>query len=116
MKVRLENVQKHLNEELRDPKFKKAYELERIKVAMAQKIAEIRDEHNLKQSELARKMKVSQQFISQVESGQNNLTLETLLKLSHSLNTSIRISFSTKPSRHACITVASDLHPGGRHK
>ena len=107
MKVRLENVQKHLNEELRDPIFKKAYELERIKVAMAQKIAEIRDAQNLKQSELARKMRVSQQFISQVESGQNNLTLETLQKIAYSLNTNIRISFSTKPGHHGYITVVS---------
>ena len=106
MKIILQNAEKHLHEKLSNPKFKEAYELERIKVALAQKIAETREKHNLKQSELAKRMQVSQQFISQVESGENNLTLETLLKLAHSLNTSIQISFSKKPSRHACLNVA----------
>ena len=108
MKATLESAEKHFHEKLKNPKFKEAYELERVKVALAQKIAEIRDDHELKQSELARRMHVSQQFISQVESGEGNLTLETLLKLAHSLNTSIRISFSNKPCRHACLKVASE--------
>ena len=106
MKIKLQNVEKHLNKKLKSPKFREAYELERIKVALAQKIAEIRDEHSLKQSELARRMRVSQQFVSQVESGDINLTLETLLKIAHSLNTNIKISFSKKPCRGACLKVS----------
>ena len=107
MKIKLQNAEKHLNEKLKNPRFREAYELERVKVALAQKIAEIRDENNLKQSELARRMRVSQQFISQVEKGEGNLSLETLWKLAHSLNTGIQISFSKKPCRHACIKVVS---------
>lgn len=107
MKVKLQSARKHLSEKLKNPKFREAYELERIKAALAQKIAEARNAHNLKQSELARRMRVSQQFISQVESGEGNLTLETLLKLAHSLNTGIEISFSKKPTRHSCLKVVS---------
>ncbi|MDA8304698.1 MAG: helix-turn-helix transcriptional regulator [Deltaproteobacteria bacterium] len=106
MKIKFENAEKHLKEKLKNPKFKETYELERVKVALAQKIAETRDEHNLSQSELAKRMNVSQQFISQVESGEGNLTLETLSKLAQSLNTSIRISFSKKPCRNGCLKVA----------
>lgn len=103
---KLQNVEKYFNDEMKSPKFREAYELERVKVALAQKIAEIRDAHNLKQSELARRMHVSQQFISQVESGDGNLTIETLLKLAYSLHTNIQITFSKKQSRHACLKVA----------
>jgi DNA-binding XRE family transcriptional regulator len=106
MKIRLERAEKHFNEKLKNPEFKEAYELEKVKVALAQKIAETRDEHNLTQSELAERMNVSQQFISQIESGEGNLTLETLLKLAQSLNTGIRISFSKKPCRRGCLRVA----------
>ncbi len=106
MKLRLESVQKHLNENLKDSRFKELYELERVKVALAQRIAEIRDEQHLKQSELARRMHVSQQFISLIESGAGNITLETMHKLAHSLNITIHISFSTKHNRNACIKVA----------
>lgn len=108
MKIILQSAKKHLKEKLKDPKFREAYELERIKAALAQKIAEARDEHNMKQSELARRMRVSQQFISQVESGEGNLTLETLLKLAHSLNTGIEISFTKKPCRHPCLKIVSN--------
>jgi DNA-binding XRE family transcriptional regulator len=106
MKIQVQSAKKHLNEKLKNSKFKEVYELERAKVALAQKIAEIREDHNLKQSELARRMQVSQQFVSQVESGDNNLTLETLLKLAHSLNVNIQITFSKKSSHHACLKVA----------
>jgi DNA-binding XRE family transcriptional regulator len=107
MKIKLVNIEKHLKEELKDPRFKEAYELERVKVALAQKIAEIRDRLNLNQSELARRMHVSQQFISQVESGEGNLTLETLWKLGQSLNMGIQISFTKQPCRHAGIKIVS---------
>ena len=106
MKIKLERAEKHLNEKLKDVEFREVYELERVKVALAQKIAEIRDENNLTQSGLAKKMNVSQQFISQIESGESNLTLETLLKLAQSLNTGIMISFSKKSCRRGCLKVA----------
>jgi DNA-binding XRE family transcriptional regulator len=107
MKVKLENFDKYLNEQLKDHEFRKLYEFERAKVALAQKIAEIRQDHNLKQSELAKRMNVSQQFVSQIESGNaKNLTLSTLDALARSLNTVIEITFSKKTSRRASLKVA----------
>lgn len=103
MKIRLERAEKHLNEKLKNLEFKEAYELERVKVALAQKIVETRDGHNLTQSELAERMNVSQQFISQIESGEGNLTLETLSKLAQSLNASIRF---LSPKSHAAGDVS----------
>jgi hypothetical protein len=43
-KIRLQNVEKHLNQELKNPEFKKRYKLERSKVALIQKIAEFRQD------------------------------------------------------------------------
>lgn len=93
-KVKLENYEAHLNEKLRDKSFKKYYEIETAKVSLAQRIAELREEANLRQKDLAKKMHVSQQFISQIETAQEkNLTLETLLKIAKSLGRGIKISF-----------------------
>lgn len=93
-KIRLQKIDGHLNEQLKNKEFRKNFELERIKVALAQKLAEIRQEEGMNQTELAKKMKVSQQFISQIETGsEQNLTLETLLKIAKSLGRGIRISF-----------------------
>lgn len=102
-KCRLENIEKHLKEQLKDEKFRKLYELECAKVALAQKIAVLRDEKHLRQVDLAKKLGVSQQFISQLETGEGcNLTIETLLKIAKSLGRGIRISFPKPSKRRPC--------------
>ena len=93
-KVRLENVEIDLKEKLKNKEFKRLYEIECAKAALAQRIAELREEQHLKQADLAKKLGVSQQFISQIETGQErNLTLETLIKLAKSLGRGVKISF-----------------------
>ena len=69
-KIKLENVDIGLEEKLKDKDFKRLYELECAKVALAQKIAELREEKHLRQSDLAKRLGVSQQFISQIETGE----------------------------------------------
>jgi DNA-binding XRE family transcriptional regulator len=93
-KVKLEKFDKHLDENLKDVVFRREYELERAKVALAQKIARLREEKHLRQVDLAKKLGVSQQFISQIETSQEkNLTLDTLLNIAKSLGRGVRISF-----------------------
>jgi DNA-binding XRE family transcriptional regulator len=106
-KVKLENFENYLNEELRDKEFKKYYELERGRVALAQRIAEIRQQCRMRQVDLAKKMHVSQQFISQIESGQQtNITLDTLVKLAKSLGRGIKISFPKGASKKSSLEIA----------
>ncbi|MDD5085995.1 MAG: helix-turn-helix transcriptional regulator [Candidatus Omnitrophica bacterium] len=91
----------HLRKKLKDEEFKRFYELERLQVALAQKFAELREREHLKQSELARKMRVSQQFISQIETGTaKNLCMGTLLRLCKSLNKHITIKFESSGKRN----------------
>ena len=105
--IRLENFQHDLNERLKNPKFRQAYELERAKVALAQKIAELRDAQHLKQADLAKRLNVSQQFISQIETGGSiNLTLDTLVKLARSLNRGLKISFTKISKGDPILSVA----------
>ena len=93
-KVRLENIDIDLKEKLKNPEFKQLYERECAKVALAQRIAELREEKHLNQADLAKKLGVSQQFISQIETGQeSNLTLNTLLRLASTLGRGLKISF-----------------------
>ena len=84
-KVRIEKIDGYLEKKLKDEKFRKAYELEYAKVTLAQKIVELRQDRHLKQVDLAKKLGVSQQFVSQIETGEEkNLTIETLLKIAKS--------------------------------
>ena len=106
-KIGLEKFHHYLQEKLKNPEFKKNYEIERAKVAVAQKITEIRQGSHLRQSDLAKKMHVSQQFISQIESGQEtNLTLDTLFKVAKSLGRNIKISFPKNHSKNSVFEIA----------
>jgi DNA-binding XRE family transcriptional regulator len=103
---RLQDVDVYFNEQMKDPEFKRMYEIERVKVALAQKIAELRDKQRLNQSQLAKKMNVSQQFISQLENGhKSNVTLETLAKIARSLNMAVEISFRKLRKKGAVLRV-----------
>jgi len=102
-KCKLENFDTYLSKKLEDKEFRRHYELERAKVALAQKIAKMREEENMRQTDLAKKLGVSQQFISQIETAQEkNLTLDTLLSIAKSLGRGVKISFP----RQAGLTVA----------
>ena len=106
-KVKLESFQIHLNEKLKDKAFQRSFELERAKVALVQKLAELRESSGLKQTDLAKKMDVSQQFISHIETAkEKNLTLETLLKIAHSLGRRVEISFPKASSRDSYLKMA----------
>lgn len=106
-KVRLENIEIDLKEELKNKEFKRVYEIECAKVALAQRIAELREEKHLRQVDLTKKLGVSQQFISQIETGQErNLTLETLIKLAKSLGRGVKISFPKISGQESFLEVA----------
>ena len=93
-RVRLENFEGDLAKRLKKPDFRKAFEYESAVVALAQKIAELRDAQHLKQADLAVKLGVSQQFVSQLETGRSrNLTLQTLIKIATSMGRDVHITF-----------------------
>lgn len=106
-KIRLEKIDVHLTAELKNKQFRKAYEMEWAKVALAQKIAELREEKHLRQVDLAKRLGVSQQFVSQLETGQEkNLTLETLIKIARALGRGVKISFPKAAVQDSCLKVA----------
>jgi transcriptional regulator with XRE-family HTH domain len=77
----MRQVDKHLEEKLKDPYFKELYELEEQKLNIVKRIVDYRIKHNLTQGQLAKKAGVSQQHISKVENGEfsNIATLEKIL-------------------------------------
>jgi DNA-binding XRE family transcriptional regulator len=77
-------------------RFKLAFDVETAKIRLAHKLAEIREAASLTQTQLARKMGVSQQLISRIESGSDNLTLETLIKFLDLFGICMRIHFEKR--------------------
>lgn len=85
-----ENIDKHLQEKLKDPYFKELHQLEEQKLEIAKKIIDYRIRHKLSQSQLADKIGMSQQHISKVESGEFS-SVATLEKILLHLGFTIRL-------------------------
>ena len=80
----------HLNEMLKDPQFKELYELDKQKLEVAKKIIVYRIKHKLNQRQLAKQIGISQQHISNIESGEFS-SISTLEKVLLGIGYSVRI-------------------------
>ncbi len=91
---KIRTFQERLREDLKDPEFRKHFEEERRALALALKIARLREQKGLSQAELAKLMGTSQQAISRIESGEyEGFTLKTLEKIAEATGTHLKIEF-----------------------
>jgi len=81
----------HLNEELKNPEFKRIYEEEKYLLELGMAIAEAREKKGLSQKELAKKSQVTQQQLSKIENG-INCNLLTFIKVSSALGLGLTVS------------------------
>lgn len=77
----IERVDDHLKEKLKDPYFKELHELEEQKLYIVKRIVDYRIKNNFTQGQLAKKARVTQQYISKIENGDFSsiVTLEKIL-------------------------------------
>ena len=105
--VHVKNMDGFWQEQMKNKEFCRLYAIERVKVALAQKIAEMREDSHLNQKQLAVRLGVSQQFVSQIETAEGrNLTLATIVRIAGSLGRKVRISFPKSVGRRTDIEVA----------
>lgn len=95
--MRLERVDEHLKEKLKDPYFKELYELEEQKREIVKCIIDYRVKYNLSQEGLAKKANVTQQHISKIENGEFS-SVSTLEKILLYIGYTVRIQ--AVPLRH----------------
>ena len=105
-RVVYKNFKKYLGEELtRDRELKTLYQIERVKLKFAHLQAEARQGMHLTQKQLADRIGVKQQLISRIESGTENLTLETLTKILSSLRVALTIEAHKRKKREDVIEI-----------
>ncbi|MCI0529690.1 MAG: helix-turn-helix transcriptional regulator [Nitrospira sp.] len=93
-KLKIRTFQERLREDLKDPEFRKHFEEERQALALALKIARLREKKGLSQKELAKLMGTTQQAISRIESGEyEGFSLKTLEKVAEATGTRLKIEF-----------------------
>jgi len=84
----------YLEEELKDPEFREAFDEEEVYASLAIQIAKIRRNNKLTQKELAKRLHTTQQTISRLENIHNkSYSLQTLIKLARILDKRVNVEF-----------------------
>jgi DNA-binding XRE family transcriptional regulator len=97
-----ETLRDFVNEQLKDSRFREAYEEATLALNLAEKITSLRKKLRMTQSELARRMGTKQQAISRLENGDyEGFTLKTLEKIAAVTDTELEIQFRSKKLKKA---------------
>jgi len=78
---------------LKDPEFKAAYESMANEFELASAVIAARTFASLTQEELADRMGVKQPLVARIESGNQNTTVKTLLRVAEATGTHLKLSF-----------------------
>ncbi len=87
------NFRETLNEELKDPTFKREYDELEPEFAIINAIIDARKEMGLTQKQLSELTGITQADISKLENGNANPSLKTLQRLAAAMGKSVKISF-----------------------
>ncbi len=87
------NFNAHLQQKLKDPKFKKHYDEAGKQLEVAYRVQQLRKAHGISQSQLAKKLGTTQSNIARLEAGQQNLTTITLHRIAKAFDRNLKIEF-----------------------
>ncbi len=83
----------HLKEQLKNPRFKKAWEESEAEYILAAKLIEKRLKNKMSQRTLAKKVKTTQAVISRIETMSANPSLNLLKRIASVLGTKLSLNF-----------------------
>lgn len=83
-----------LNQELKNPEFKKLYDEYGRQLEIAYQILQLRKKKKMSQAQLAKKIGTKQSNIARMEAGEQNFSVDTLDKIANALGSDLKISFA----------------------
>lgn len=86
------SIDHYIENELKDPKFKAAFEAESARLDNAMTVMEARQQAKLTQQQLADLAGIPQSTVARIESGANT-SVDTLSKIAKALNKKIELKF-----------------------
>jgi len=90
-KITYLSFERHLDRELRNPKFKEYYDEYGKQLEIAYQILRLRKQKKMSQVELAKKIGTKQSNIARMEIGQQNFTIGTLQKIAKAFDRELKI-------------------------
>lgn len=90
----MSDLDRMLAEEMKKPGFREGFEKELARARVAVRIAQIREEKGMTQKQLAKKLKTTQQAVSEIETfTHKNLSFYTLERLAAALGKRLVVEF-----------------------
>ena len=89
----MKNFDKYLEEQLKNPEFKKEYDALEPEFAVIRAILEARKEAGITQKELSERTGIAQGDISKLENGSANPSVKTLERVAAALGKRLKIEF-----------------------
>jgi transcriptional regulator with XRE-family HTH domain len=84
---------RYVERQMRDPEMRQLIEKELASLDLGIQIARLREKAKLNQTQLAARAGMNASKISLIESSARNVTLHTLARVAHALNTKVKIEF-----------------------
>ncbi len=91
-------VEKSFAKWRKDPAYVKAYDALSDEFAIAEALIDARAKANLRQEDVARRMKTSQTAVARLESGRSNPSLSTLRRYAKATGTELKVTFQSAKS------------------
>ncbi len=90
----LSRAKDDLNKDLKNKRFKTAYNREKFFASIAIEVAKMREANGFTQAQLAKKLNISQQAVSCLEQSNNaRYSVTTLLKLAETFHKQLKVQF-----------------------
>ena len=89
----MDDFEKELDKNLRDPEFKAEWDAIQPELAIAQAMIEARESSGMTQQKLAERTGIAQADISKLERGSANPSVKTLQRLAAGMGMKLRIEF-----------------------
>jgi len=87
----MSDFRKHLDKELKNPEFKKEWESSELRYQLIKQLIKLRNNYNLSQSELAKKLGTTQAVISRIENGSTNIGIDFIDRIAKAFNKKVEL-------------------------
>lgn len=92
-RIDMDDMQKYLDEQLKNPEFKNEYDALEPEFALIRAILDARREKGITQKELSERTGIAQGDISKLENGSANPSVKTLKRVAAALGKKVKIEF-----------------------
>jgi hypothetical protein len=104
-------MDRYYKQQMQDPEIRDLVEKELADLELGITIAKLREQENLNQTQLAARAGMNASKISLIETSARNVTLSTLARVAHALNTRIKIEFVPVKAKKRGRTKSKPPHP-----